>query len=125
MRYKTKELEGTLLDAAVALAGDDAPLREYVQRTPGGPWPFCRPYSTEWIAGGEVIERELISLVASMSVDMMGPLEWSATVGAFEHYIDESLPLGVYNDNSGSGPTPLVAAMRAFAQSRLGAEVDL
>ena len=125
MKYKASELEGWMLDAAVALAGDDVALREYIQRTPGGPWPFCRPYSTEWHAGGEVIERECISIVASMGVDMSGPLEWSATVGAFEHYIDEGLPLGGYDDKSGAGTTPLVAAMRAFVACKMGTEVDL
>ena len=73
--------------------------------------------SVSWWLGGPIIERERITIVASMNVDMMGPLEWHATVRQFEHYIDESLPFE-FDECRGRGPTPLIAAMRAFVASK-------
>jgi len=64
--------------------------------------------STNWAQGGAIIEREGISLSRrgehSWSV-------WGAVLNDFE--FDEE------------GPTPLIAAMRCYVASVLGAEIDV
>lgn len=54
MKYRVSELEGALLDAAVAMAEGDGPREE-------GPL----PYST-WSLCGPIIERELIQVAPSL-----------------------------------------------------------
>ena len=80
--------------------------------------------STEWRDGGPIIDRELITTVASKGVGGEGPLVWFAYVGPFHHYIDERLP-GYPGDGDTQGPTLLIAAMRAYVASKLGEEVEL
>jgi uncharacterized protein DUF2591 len=113
MKHKVSELEGALLDAAVGFAelgvwGHDERGRV-----------MAPPYSTSPALAVPIIERERITLVASTGQDGVDPLEWSASVGPYSHYIDELLPL------SSRGPTPLIAAMRAYVASKLGEEVEL
>lgn len=61
----------------------------------------CPRFSTDWSAGGPVIEREGIELSATEG-------GWWAEVGARDRY------------GCAPGPTPLVAAMRALVASRVG-----
>lgn len=87
---KVSDLSGPALDtwAAKALA------------KPPGP-----PYSSDWEAGGPVIERELIHVAPMPAKDWV----WCAVV--------------VKGDSRGAwqeGRTPLVAAMRALVASRFG-----
>lgn len=63
--------------------------------------------SSDWISGGPIIEHENIWL----SAPSMSRTEWSAAVEA--------------STESHPGPTPLVAAMRAFVASKLGDEVEV
>ena len=56
-------------------------------------------FSKDWAQGGPIIERELIAIHG----------DWKATLGE-----------GTYE-----GPTPLIAAMRCYVASKLGAEVDV
>jgi len=133
MKHKVSELTGALLDAAVALAdgrlvvedepgwekGDLANLREeidcrHVVRWYGsdgelGGWEPLKNQgspSTEWAVGGPIIEREGLELLAP--IEGVTPL-WRAQMYA----------------GYGEGPTPLIAAMRAFVASKLGEEVEL
>lgn len=116
MKHKVSELEGTLLDAAVAKAagfpldGDGDRLDE---RTNGGaPSPF-HP-STDWRDGGPIIERERINV--EWGPDRGEPYDiWQA------HIYGES----VNKWSEGEGDTPLIAAMRAYCASKFGEEVEL
>jgi hypothetical protein len=143
-KYKTAELTGDLLDAAVALAdgrlvvadepgwpkGDYKKLRtEYGGRhvvrwygTAGdlGGWePLDNQGSpsTDWNLGGPIIERE--------QIDVAAPDEFSD---------DERWFAGIYHGTARHatprncemrGDTPLIAAMRAYVASKLGPVVDL
>ena len=117
MKHKTAELEGALLDAAVAMA--EGAKRSTGLRTPFPHWAFpggatilisaYRP-SDEWWRGGPIIERELFEISRFTG----GNQAWMAC----------------WRDERGSlmghaGPTPLIAAMRAFVASKLGEEVEL
>jgi len=132
MKHKVSELEGALLDAAVAKArgmapyfGNSPPDRpnpdsEQLWRDLDG-WPVDR-FSTEWGAGGPIIGRELIAVSAHVYDN--GPAQcccWVAAVaiyGMFDvHYSHP--PKRWY------GATPLIAAMRAYVASKLGEEIDL
>ncbi len=97
MKYKVSELRGAPLDAAVAKA-------EGTSLPHGSPRAY-RP-SMNWRQGGPIIEREAISLACSADRKV-----WYA------------LPPETGADRS--GPTPLVAAMRAYVASKLGEEIDL
>jgi len=93
---KTIELTGAALDWAVAQCeGFD-----------NGDW--LPDYSTDWAAGGTIIEREGISILSTESG------EWCAAIG--ELY---------YEDNEPRSPTPLVAAMLCYVASKMGDEVDV
>jgi hypothetical protein len=75
--------------------------------------------STDWAIGGPLIERERITIVASTGYG--GPMFWVAKCVAFEHYIDETLygvPPHPGSNWQGWGPTPLIAAMRAYVASK-------
>lgn len=128
MKHKTAELEGALLDAAVALAEGQA--QEIVPfRVDGGHGitfvrdePVCQvgvdyfEPSTNWAHGGPIIERELVSVVPP---GYGGCAQWTAGIGLRNAYD------GWEADHEAEGPTPLIAAMRAFVASKLGEEVEL
>ena len=111
MKHKVSELEGALLDAAVAKAegyeldsdGDNRTVRDN-----GGAPSRWRP-STDWTQGGPIIERERIATYPPLCVGDYD--EWEATVGG--KMVGER------------GPTPLIAAMRAYVASKFGEEVEL
>lgn len=68
--------------------------------------------STDWSQGGPIIERERIMLIPSGD-------EWSASVGMTAHPMcGDPIPDETGREGSGHGPTPLIAAMRAFVASR-------
>jgi len=62
------------------------------------------PYSTDWLWGGPIIEREKIELRHDGRNSWCA---WIASTGAMH------------------GPTPLIAAMRCYVASKLGDEVDI
>jgi hypothetical protein len=130
MKHKVSELEGPELHAAVAKAngwrvwpefGLHAGLPVWLTNDKHAPTQALFEPSTNWDQGGRIIERERISVVATAGINGQEPLQWVAFNGAFDHYIDEQLP-GYGNQQ---GPTPLVAAMRAYVASKLGEEVEL
>ena len=93
---KTNELKGAALDWAVAQCeGFD-----------NGDW--LPDYSTDWAAGGPIIERECITVeYAGVWVGRC----WKDSDG------DEQIEI--------EGATPLIAAMRCFVASKLGDEVEI
>jgi hypothetical protein len=93
MKIKTSELTGAALDWAVTMAENWAGADFEV-----------KPYSTDWVQGGPIIEREKIA------IDFDGAA-WCAS--------DNHKPLANY------GPTILIAAMRCYVASKLGDEVDV
>lgn len=97
---KTSELRGSALDWAVALCEcGDAWRHEDVD-------PHF--YSTDWSQGGPIIEREIAK------IERFSDALWEAT--AFTKNAQDFVQ---------NGPTPLVAAMRAYVASKLGDEVDV
>lgn len=131
MKHKTVELEGALLDIAVAVAlGMRMSARilktdEPVYVTSDAPFD-CGP-STEtgfadsfapserWDHGGPIIQREQMVVVPESRLAK----EWFAALdGEWGHDIR-------WYGAWALGPTPLVAAMRAFVKSKLGEEVEL
>ena len=113
MKIKTDELTGAALDWAVAKAagylskqGDhwmvtlpDVSVR--MNFVPNSPRSSFSP-STRWAQGGPIIEREIVNLTDDGQ-------QWVAEG----------------HDIICTGPTPLVAAMRAFVASKLGDEVEI
>jgi len=118
---KVNELEGALLDAAVAKAEwGDLKSREYAPEGGGdyGPARFTLEGigvfspSTSWGQSGPIIERERID-VYYLDTGPNGSVRgWRA-----EHPQRRTLV--------GAGPTPLIAAMRAYVASKFGKEVEL
>jgi hypothetical protein len=128
VKHKTDELEGALLDAVVAkLVGQPAHIiggRCIGDRGTAENYGFCYSPSSDWAQGGPLIEREGIQLSydSATSIEGMNPLPWFACIGDDLAYMRDA---GWGAKGEGYGSTPLVAAMRAFVQMRLGAEVDL
>lgn len=123
MKHKTSELEGALLDAAVALADGRVEGTSLWFRLEAG---VSVPYmdrdrydrwwpSTSWQQAGPIIERERIATIPydeEMGLEKEAHLVWGAHVGQQDHWIDTSLHYA-----NGSGSTPLIAAMRAYVAS--------
>ena len=122
MKYKTSELAGGLLDAAVAQAM-------------GFPYYSIQPVSPEtgkvtcwlkivesrfspsnlWEQGGPIIERERIELTNTEN-------GWYAAVNPWAYY--HKSVIGAEAPD-GEAETPLMAAMRAFVGWKIGADVVL
>lgn len=129
MGMDVSKLEGAELDAMVAKANGEPPafvmigcfVEEHGVRRPLGDGTSALRYSTDWAVGGPIIEREQITIIAFDDGSGRGLL-WTATLDTFLRYIDEYLPLGdsdpVDRPCSGTGPTPLIAAMRAYVASK-------
>ena len=118
MKIKTSNLTGPALDYAVAsiekMPKDALSVvngRPVVLRTYWGEATELRcEFSTNWAQGGQIIEREFISIVDTTMVLH----RWCATCTPKEGFRQEKY-----------GPTPLIAAMRCYVASRLGDEVDI
>lgn len=92
------ELTGAKLDEWVGKA--------YGNNVAAHPWGGPTSYSTDWTVAGPIIERERIEVSPSVTP---GDSSWSAwAYGRGVIYF---------------GPTPLVAAMRAFVATRFGPTV--
>lgn len=107
----TSELTGAALDWAVAICEGfhkDTPrfmeLFTNMNRKGQG---YC--WSTSWVDGGPIIEREMIFLEPTG----MATNAWGAAL------TDGTDTWGEY------GITPLIAAMRCYVASKLGDEVDV
>jgi hypothetical protein len=133
MQYAVKDLDGVLLNAAVAKAMDDprvsvvVALNGYIYASiadglGGGQGSTERPFlpSTDWRDGGPIIEREQIMLISA------GADEWDARIGEVLHALSgDPVPDGSGRSGSGWGETALIAAMRAFCASKFGETVEL
>ena len=101
---KTAELTGVALDWAVCKAKGEyqCPVDEYT-----AVWMTNRRYSTDWLLGGPIIEREGVCLWSEgydwEAKIQTGPGEWLTEWDA----------------------SPLVAAMRCYVASKLGDEVEI
>ena len=119
---RVAELEGVELDLWVAKAdGVDAVLSDvYTDGSRSAVTFYCRDHngildgrcyspSRHWGDGGAIIERERIAL-DPITRNRNHTAEWQAQVW---------VPFAVQ-----TGPTPLIAAMRAFVESKFGEEVE-
>ena len=124
MKYLVRELKGALLDAAVAKAARvsgriidqsettiamSAP--EEFRRADEGHYEDWAPWSpsTDWRIGGPIIDRECMRS-SKYEAELYPGQPW--------HYWTPS-------NHFGHGPTPLMAAMRAYVASKLGDEVEI
>ena len=106
---KTSALIGPALDWAVAKIESGIEPEYFngsVWITTGGFFARVRRNvfepSTKWSQGGPIIERESIDLMK------VGITQWRADCGP-----------------AVTGPTPLIAAMRAFVTKKFGAEIEI
>lgn len=120
MKIQTKELTGTALDWAVAIAAKMSveirpagkcgrPLYVLAAEQDCTPWIWYP--SESWHHGGPIIEREHIALDyyhTPVHPDVQPRWEARHGSGVFEY-----------------GPTKLIAAMRCYVTSELGDEVDV
>jgi len=113
MKTKTSELEGAALNWAVAKCEGCSYTYEI---TTGGDYNGnttygnTRSYAYSWAQGGPIIERE----------DCWPTRYYGAAAHRGKVY-QASLGAGTYSQ----GPTPLIAAMRCYVASKLGAEVEI
>ena len=151
MKYKTSELEGVMLDAAVAKALGYVYLDGQKIAPPHSPSPSERARllmspaltiddksewfepSSCWALGGPIIERERIGVLPATK-QVKGDRNYYRRTGRHlmnEHdgWVAGYEPIThIEFDWGGSsevGETPLIAAMRAFVASKLGDEVEL
>ena len=128
MIYKTSELIGAKLDAAVAMAeGLESTIAPYRVSDGYSGITFVRDEpvciasgdhfepSVSWRYGGPIIERKHIAVM----LDDPSGKNWCAIVGA---WMCHDL---VADGRFDSGPTPLIASMRALVRSELGDEVEI
>ena len=116
-KKRVAELEGAQLDAMVAVA-EGVTVRARPDGSYQGkgnsfvPWYSLPHYSREWSKGGLIIEREKIGA------------HWSYSSAYDSGCWVCMVPRGDYATTY-VGPTPLIAAMRAFVASKLGDEVEV
>ena len=122
MRIKTSELNGPALDWAVAKCeGHEWRNAEICpQYSPAGTRSWChwRP-STDWSQGGPITERE------NISIDRPVKQRGCAVIGFHDWHAMHPKNYGGLIRFSGSGSSPLIAAMRCYVASKLGDEVDV
>ena len=100
MKLKTSELQGAVLDWAVAKCEVGDAINEIDD-------PHF--YSTDWALAGPIIERERIGF------------KYTGTAMEFVAWVNGEL--STVNDQH--GPTPLVAAMRCYVASKFGDDLVL
>jgi hypothetical protein len=108
MKHKVATLDGELLDDAVAKAeGVERSRAVYMRSCP----------SSVWEDGGPIIERERICLEWRQPDSDAFAMAWVANGLSDEAWGVDRTPW--------QGPTPLIAAMRAYVASKFGEEVEL
>lgn len=132
MKYKVRDLEGALLDAAVAKA-DGIPIERRFGAIVTASWDelhLAEPlrYSSDWAHGGPIIERERIA-VAELDAGVWCGVHPSSECARRWCSLGSQAGAGYMDftseDCDTKGPTPLVAAMRARVASKFGDEVEL
>jgi len=121
MKMKTADLTEDALDWAVRECLDRNQLFEFGLTE--SVTPSWRP-STSWSQGGPIIERERIELTIRKRFETDGrrTVTWVATTVVrvqFQNY------QGIPTPFVGEATEPLVAAMRSYVASKLGAEVEV
>lgn len=114
---KVSELEGALLDYWVGVSlGLMVEIKNGVcfRETSFGKHVYFP--STEWFQGGPIMERERIGTTGP------GPMGGPDPDRYWTAFIDTGSYAG--GGHSGSGRTPLIAAMRCFVASKFGEEVE-
>lgn len=108
-KINTQELTDAALDWCVALA-----IGEYR--------PVAVPaYSTDWAQGGPIIEREFIGFSRNGKRTFLNEeMRYEARLTRNQ---DEEASCRV--GFRGTGPTPLIAAMRCYVASKLGEYVEV
>lgn len=109
MKHKVSELEAALLDRVAWHA-----LKQDYPAPPNAAFPEWWSPSTNWSQGGPIIERERIDIINNGS-------EWAAGFDVEQWQV----AMGVGLPRIAYGPTPLIAAMRAYVASKFGEEVEL
>lgn len=118
MKLQTKNLTGAALDWCVARCegyeaepqSDEGFWLEHATATPT----YLHNYtpSTNWAQGGPLIQQEQINIITKNFLEDVAR-KWMA--------YREGDAVGVAQ----FGPTPLIAAMRCYVASKLGAEVEV
>ncbi len=115
MKIKTRDLTGAALDWAVAKCEG----RDYTYSVHHGGdyngWtsgPHYRRYSTDWAQGGPIIAS-----MKEYCQEKNGDECYCSTPSVAEDWHNHPV--------QGTGPTPLIAAMRCYVASKLGDEVDV
>lgn len=123
MKTKTNELIGPALDWAAAkcefdeLAAKNIQFPQYAAH-----YPKVSP-STDWAQGGPIIERERIVLLPDYSV---GRTEFGTEYQDFQGWKAYRTDRPYWTTVPiHTAPTPLIAAMRCYVASKLGAVVDV
>jgi len=123
MKIKTSKLTDAALDWAVCEATGLLAAYPRVRKDFALQWPstgnqHLHP-STDWSQGGPIIEREGIDLYCNVPTNPAhkDPL-WCGSWRARHHRCG-------YGTNMSHGPTSLIAAMRCYVASKLGAEVEI
>lgn len=139
MKVKVSEASGVVLDWLVAeCEGHSLELNyQYTEGRRFDGWWQCGPghwqplcsYSTNWAAGGPIIEREGIGTLFDAGSACREPA-WFATPDdqqVSHGYEGENFDPAfmVYEADGCYGPTSLIASMRCFVTSRLGPEVEV
>lgn len=106
-QVKTSELTGAALDYAVAKCEGLGKVSDI----------YFKDYSSDWYQGGQIIEREGITITPLSAV---AQVKYGAKWETFQWDDDK-------NDckNHATGETPLIAAMRCYVASKLGDVVDV
>ena len=115
MKHLVSDLEGELLDRAVAMALFGSDANTYIDILEAGLGATGFHPSSDWSHGGPIIEREKITVFhdAWWEAGLLAELSNS--------YGTPSLEMNCKSQ----GETALIAAMRAFVCARLGNTVDL
>lgn len=123
MKIKTSELTGAALDWAVAVADgaktyDPEEFRDRRRNFTTSTGEYQFRYHQCWSQGGPIIEQERIKLFPNVGGT------WTAQIRLEENHprVKHKVLAGWVN---GSGPTPLIAAMRCYVASKLGDEVEI
>jgi hypothetical protein len=127
MKIKTSELTGAALDWAVAKCEG----HEIDSLMGGAVWYWLKcsltgalevvevfKPSTDWAQGGPILERERIKVAPNLGGTWHGQIRHTK-----EHPLSRHPVLSGWTNQH--GPTPLVAALRCYVASKLGAEVDI
>ena len=106
---KTSELTGIALDWAVTKC--EGYNHDVTPESEWGMW----GWATDWAQGGPIIEREGIQLSTTFASELTDCPTWGAFLDDGRDYVESMY----------GGPTPLIAAMRCYVASILGADVEI